>query len=260
MFISYTSKARLNRFMIMLVIIASFASVFAQQKLQTAVQVVNNANNQAAKTQGAIDRLSDQTDDLLVQYRAALSEIEALTVYNKEIKSLVDDQVLQIQNINNEMETLESTNRAVVPLIIEMIDMLRQVVQADIPFLKEERMARIAKLEANMNKSNVTTSEKYRKATEAYQVELDYGRTVGTYQANLDNGTKVNFLRIGRTVLLYQTLDEGQSGWWNPKTRSFESLPNSYNSAIKQGIRIAAKQAAPDLVGLPVLVQLSGGK
>ena len=59
-------------------------------------------------------------------------------------------------------------------------------------------------------------------------------------------------------MLLDQTLDEKKSGWYNPNTRSFEELPDRYNSAIKEGIRIAAKQAAPNLVGLPILFEVSG--
>ena len=260
MLISHISKVKLSRYLVAMALLITATFAVAQNpQLQTAVQVVNNSNNQASQTQNNVNRLNDQTEELLVQYRAVIAEVESLTIYNQELEGLVNDQVLAIQNYNSEMEGLESTNRAVVPLIIEMIDMLRQIVQADVPFLKEERLERVRKLEDSLDQSNVTTSEKYRKVTEAYQIELDYGRTVSTYQANLDSGVKVNFLRIGRAALLYQTLDEATSGWWNPSTKSFEELPSRYNSAIKQAVRIAAKQAAPDLVGLPILVQLSGG-
>lgn len=256
MLISQISKAKLAKSLVVLSLLVTSVAGFAQ--LQTAVQVVTNTNNAAANSQDNIDRLSDQTEELLVQYRTVLSEIESLTVYNQQLEAVVNDQNAAIVSYNEQMTELESTNRAVVPMVIEMVDMLRKIVEADIPFRINDRINRVVQLENMLDASNVTTSEKYRKVTEAYQIELDYGRSVSTYQADIDGGVKVNFLQIGRTALLYQTLDEKKSGWWNPQSKSFEQLPEQYNSAIKEGIRIAAKQAAPNLVGLPILFQVSG--
>jgi len=256
MLISQISKARLTKGLVVLALMVTSVAGFAQ--LQTAVQVVTNTNNAAANSQNNIDRLSDQTEELLVQYRTVLSEIESLTVYNQQLEAVVNDQNATIQSMNEQMAELESTNRAVVPMVIEMVDMLRKIIEADIPFYIDTRLQRVVQLENMLDASNVTTSEKYRKVTEAYQIELDYGRSVSTYSAEIEGGVKVNFLQIGRTALLYQTLDEKKSGWWNTQSKRFEELPEQYNSAIKEGIRIAAKQAAPNLVGLPILFQVSG--
>jgi len=256
MLISQISKVNLTKGLVTLALLVASAVSFAQ--LQTAVQVVSNTNTSAANSQNSIDRLSDQTEELLVQYRTVLSEIESLTVYNQQLEAVVNDQNAAIVSYNEQMTELESTNRAIVPMVIEMVDMLRKIIEADIPFKITDRLQRVTQLENMLDASNVTTSEKYRKVTEAYQIELDHGRSVSTYQANIDGGVKVNFLQIGRTALLYQTLDEKKSGWWNAKAKRFEELPDQYNSSIKQGIRIAAKQAAPDLVGLPILFQVSG--
>lgn len=255
MLISQISKASVTKLM---VVLALMVTSVASAQLQTAVQVVTNTNNSAANSQQTIDRLSDQTEELLVQYRTVISEIESLTVYNQQLESVVNDQNSQIQSMNDQMTELESTNRAVVPMVIEMVDMLRKIVESDVPFRINERIKRVETLEGMLNASNVTTSEKYRKVTEAYQIELDYGRSVSTYQADIDNGVKVNFLQIGRTALLYQTLDEKSSGWYNTSTKQFEPLDDRYNASIKEGIRIAAKQAAPNLVGLPILFDVSG--
>ncbi len=258
MSIAKISKQAWGRIGLVLIISVCVILPSSAQQLNAAVQTVTETNNSSASSQQTVDRLNDQTEELLVQYRTVISEIESLRVYNQQLENFVNDQQLQIQSIRADMEDLESTNRGVVPLIIEMVDMLRQMIAADIPFLKEEREDRVASLEEDLEKSNVTTSEKYRKVTEAYKIELDYGSSVSTYEAELSPGKKVRFLQIGRTALLYQTFDEKTSGWWNPNSKQFEELPERYNSAIKKGIRIAAKQAAPDLVGLPILVNLSG--
>ncbi len=256
MLISQISKVNLTKGLVILALMVTSVASFAQ--LQTAVQVVTNTNNAAENSQQSIDRLSDQTEELLVQYRTVISEIESLIVYNGQLESVVNDQNSHIQGMNSQMTELESTNRAIVPMVIEMVDMLRKIVEADVPFKISDRLDRVTQLESMLNTSNVTTSEKYRKVTEAYQIELDYGRSVSTYQAEIDGGIQVNFLQIGRTALLYQTLDEKKSGWYNSTTKTFQELDNRYNSSIKEGIRIAAKQAAPNLVGLPILFQVSG--
>ena len=225
-------------------------SVNAQ--LNTAVQIAVDSNKAAASTQNRIDTLNDQTDDLTGQYRNAINEIESLRSYNAQLNKVVQDQRDQIEGMNSQMTHLEQTNRGVVPMIIEMVDMLGKLVEADIPFKKDERLKRVTGLENLLDKSSITTAEKYRKVTEAYSIELDYGSTVDAYSGNLPNGKEVTFLRLGRTALLYQNLTQDASGRWNPKTNQFEDLDRRYNDEIKEAIRIANKSATLNLAGLPV--------
>ena len=62
----------------------------------------------------------------------------------------------------------------------------------------------------------------------------------------------MEFLRIGRIALLYQTADGKLSGAWDQDERKWVTLGNEYKNSIRQGLRIANKQIAPDLVLLPV--------
>ena len=232
------------------------------QQLKTAIQTAVDTNKAAAKAQTRIDKLSDQTGDIVGRYRNVINEIESLRAYNKQLESIVNDQRVQITNINNEMTHLEQTNRGVVPMIIEMVDALGKLIEADIPFKKKVREERLAKLESILGTSSVTTAEKYRKVTEAYTIELDYGSTVEAYGGTLpSSGKKVQFLRIGRVTLIYQTLNQEESGWYNPNTGKFEKLDRRYNGEIKDAIRVAKNEASPQLVGLPVLgARAAGGK
>lgn len=233
-----------------LIVVASGVSA---QLLNTAVQVAVDTNKASAKAQVRIDKLNNQTDDLTGQYRNVLNEIESLRAYNKQLEAVVSDQNQQIDSINQEMTILEQTNRGVVPMIIEMVDALGQIVEADIPFKTEKRKERVSILEDMLGKANVTTAEKYRKVTEAYGIEMDYGSSVESYQGTLPTGKQVDFLRVGRATLIYQTLNQEVSGWWNPNINDYEQLDRRYNADIKEAIRIAKKQASPALAGLPVL-------
>jgi hypothetical protein len=108
-----------------------------------------------------------------------------------------------------------------------------------------------------MDKANVAPSEKFRRVMEAYQVEMDYGRTIEAYsgfQEISGNESNVDFLRIGRTALLYQTRDGGAQGVWNKQTRQWDELDSSYRTQITKGLRMARKQLAPDLIMVPVAI------
>ena len=121
------------------------------------------------------------------------------------------------------------------------------------PFRLEERRARVQRLSDMMNQADVTTSEKYRRVMEAYQGELEYGRTTEAYSEALPTtGQTVEFLRVGRTLLVYQTSDQETTGWFNPATRAYEELPNKYRLEVKEGLAIARNEKAPNLVVLPV--------
>ena len=145
--------------------------------------------------------------------------------------------------------------------MLRMIDALDAFVSLDVPFLEEERAERTLELRKLMHRADVTEAEKYRRIMEAYQIENDYGRTIEAYRSTLTQGDKevtVNFLRVGRIALVYQTLDESEAGAWNQDSRSWELLDANLRSSIRNGLRIARKQSAPDLIRLPLLAPKRG--
>ena len=91
---------------------------------------------------------------------------------------------------------------------------------------------------------------------EAYNIELQYGRGIDTYRGTIDLGGSprdVDFLRVGRIALMYQTTDGAVSGAWDNSARAWVELPSGeYDSAIRKGIRIAKKQATIELLNVPV--------
>ena len=110
------------------------------------------------------------------------------------------DQRAEVVSINDQLAGLEATNRGVVPLMLEMIDTLDKIVENDMPFRLEERRARVERLRNMMDQADVTASEKYRRVMEAYQGEMEYGRTTEAYAEALPStGQTVDFLRVGRT-------------------------------------------------------------
>jgi hypothetical protein len=223
------------------------------QSLGATVQAESRINRDASTSQQRVTGLANQTQDLLAQYRSVVRETESLKIYDDNLARVVTDQRNEIQSINRQLSGLVATNRGVVPLMLEMIDALGQIVEADIPFHLHERRARVERLREMMDQSEVTASEKFRRVMEAYQGELEYGRTTEAYSDALPaTGQTVDFLRVGRTLLVYQTSDSSVTGWFNPTSRQFEKLPERYRREVKDGMAIARNEKAPNLVILPV--------
>jgi hypothetical protein len=135
-----------------------------------------------------------------------------------------------------------------------MLETLEQFVALDVPFLPEERARRVAMLQDMMTRADVTISEKYRRILEAYRVEMDYGRTIEAYEGQLgegDDARTVQFLRVGRVTLLYQTLDGAETGYWDVEKKGWVVDP-AYQHGFKEGIAVAKKTRAPEMLIVPV--------
>ena len=223
------------------------------QVLESSVETETGINKAASTSQKRVTRLAQQTADLLAEYRAVVRETESLKIYNDNLEKVVMDQREEVVSINQQLNGLEATNRGIVPLMLEMIDTLDKIVENDMPFRLEERRARVVRLRDMMDQADVTASEKYRRVMEAYQGEMEYGRTTEAYAEALPStGQTVEFLRIGRTLLIYQSSDQLTTGWFNPTTRKYEDLPDRYRLEVKEGLAIARNEKAPNLVMLPV--------
>jgi len=225
------------------------------QTVKDAIATSEGANKEAEASQKKIDKISDDIDSLAAEYRAAIQEIKALEGYNKQLEGLIVSQGQEMESLRHQIDNVTVVGRQVMPLMSRMLDALAQFVELDVPFLPEERAERIAKLREMMDRADVTISEKYRRILEAYQIENEYGRTIEAYRGPVEADGKeitVDFLRIGRLALLYQTLDGSESGMWDAAAGTWVPLGNEYRNAIQAGLRMARKQSAPDLITVPV--------
>ena len=206
-------------------------------------------------SQTLVSNLSDETQDLLGQYRLVLQQIDRLVAYNDYVERLIVDQEAQIIDIRKQLDQFALIERGIVPLMLDSIDTLDKFIDLDVPFLLEERKARVARLRTIMDLSDVTVSEKYRQIMDAYQIETTYGRDIEAYTGLLEidgESRQVDFLRIGRTSLTYQTPDQEETGFWNKQTGQWEKLPNKYQNYVTQGLRVARKQVTPNILELPI--------
>ena len=251
------NRSKALRAAIALTVFSLAGSAGAQTGSVDSVLAVGAKKTKASQTsQGKIDGIVSQTDALLVDFKTVSKEIDGLNVYNSRLQKQIDDQRRRLGDMDHSIEQVTVIQRQVTPLVIRMIDGLEQFVALDMPFQMKEREERISFLRANVDRSDLTTAEKFRQVLEAYKIENEYGRKIETYEGTVDiEGVEreVKFFRVGRIALLYQTTDTQVSGAWDQKARQWVQLDNGeYRSALQKGLRIARKQASIDILKLPI--------
>ena len=227
----------------------------AEKTLGNAVETKIEAQEESVKSQNTIDELTDETRDMVQVYRNAIRKTESLNSYNQQLAKLVKQQKLSLNSIQRQIENAEETRRSIVPFINKMITTLEKFVRLDLPFLLDERRQRVSILKQIVNFPDITLPDKYRRVMEAYQIEIEYGRTIEAYTDTITVDGKeytVEILRVGRLLMTFQTSDGELSGIWNKHSKAWRKLPSEYNRSIKQGLLIAKKQAPPELIKLPV--------
>jgi len=231
-------------------------------------QVVNagqQINQSAAKSQQKVNNLTEQVQTKLQQFHGVTKEVDGLSIYNQQMQAQLDNQMAELTQLAKSMEEVSVIERQISPLMARMISTLESFVNLDVPFLPEERSKRINDLKNMMNRADTSVSEKFRRVLEAYQIEADYGRTIEAYSGILPiDGQKmdVDFLRIGRVSLVYQTRDGSRLGEWKQsqgqhasgEIGQWQPLSQDYRLGINKALRIARKQLAPDLIMVPVSI------
>lgn len=226
-----------------------------EQALDPVVDAANEINQAARSSQLTVDKIADTTQERLQHYKQISRQIEGLEVYVQQLQKQIVAQQSEKDDLNASIDEVSVVERQITPLMLRMIDSLATFVELDVPFLPEERNNRIAGLEDLMDRADVDVSEKFRRVMEAYQIESEYGRTIEAYNGAMEvNGQSqdVEFLRVGRTALIYKTRSGDTMGVWNQQARAWQELDSSYAADVQEALRIARKQLAPDLLMLPI--------
>jgi len=185
------------------------------------------------------------------RYARALAETAITTRYNAQLEQQLRSQEQEITALEQQIGALDATALDVQPMLQRMYDDLVQFVQNDLPFFKEERTERIARLTELMQNVDATASEKFRRLIEAYQIEMEYGRTMTAYRETLEDGRVAEMVRLGRVALMYRVIDTGEVGYWDKDMKQFIADPDS-RSGIEEALSIAKEERAPDLIVIPV--------
>ncbi|MDE0841338.1 MAG: DUF3450 domain-containing protein [Porticoccaceae bacterium] len=211
----------------------------------------------AQVAQVKVDRIADQTDGLLQEFKQVNKQIESLQVYNSQLDRQIASQNQMMSELEDSIANATVIERGITPLMISMLKSLEDFIGLDMPFKKDQREQAVADLSDNLDSARFSSAEKFRQILEVYDIESEYSQSLETYRDMIDinsNGSdvEVDVLRIGRVALAYQTKDKAQTGAWNKDSGTWQTLGSEYRRPVDQGIRIAKKLTTQDVLEMPI--------
>lgn len=189
-------------------------------------------------------------DSPATRYAELLKDADITARYNTFVEGQLEGQQSEIASLEQQIVALDTVALDFPPMLQRMFDELEQFVTGDVPFLQRERSERIARLRDIMNQVDTAPAEKYRRLVEAYQIEMDYGRTMDFYRESLSDGRSAEFVRLGRVSLMYLA-DDGETGYWDNQQKTW-IVDDQYDRAIERALRMAKEEEAADLIRVPV--------
>ena len=157
------------------------AAVANADSLDAIAQVGIDRSAEARSSQAKIDRLADETRDLLSDFKTVMKQVDGLRVYNARLERQIANQERRISDIDQSISDAAIIQRQIPPLVARMLDGLEQFIDLDMPFDLDTRKGNIEAVRANLDRSDVTAAEAFRQILELYSIELQYGRGIEAY-------------------------------------------------------------------------------
>jgi len=230
---------------------ASGAEEFADQikkPVEESIAIRQNSQKNVEKWASEKNDLEAEFDSLTEVKKSYSAEIERISEQiriSEQNTASLENQIMSAQRISDQLMPFLRKTHA------ELAEMIKQPPR----FLMDERSARLENLGRILDDSQIAPGEKFRKLMEALLIEAGYGNTVEVYQEKItlnNNTALVNILRVGRTALFFETLDQKTCGHYNIAAERWEDLPKNKNRDIHMAVEIGSKLRPADIVSLPL--------
>ncbi|MEA2109834.1 MAG: DUF3450 domain-containing protein, partial [Pseudomonadota bacterium] len=218
-------------------------------------ETVNRTLKIQQQTQKAVDAWEQQRQEMISRLQNLKMQEDLLRYRQHKLQRYITERQAKIAGLEKGIAEQQVIARELEPFLDQTLEQARTSFRHGLPFLQVERRQRFAELESFLSSYESSLAEKLRRVLEMLQIEAQYGHQVEAYDRVLELSavkTTVNVLRLGSIGLYYLTLDGKDAGWYNPKAGKWETLPGRFLEPIKEGLRMAMKQRAIDLVKLPV--------
>ncbi|GEA61490.1 DUF3450 domain-containing protein [Vibrio comitans] len=238
---------------------SSLAMANEQATLQKSQNIETQITQSAAKTQNRVANSSDKAMQLEADIAGLKQEVHNLSVYNSHLEGLIASQGKELEGFDTQLSQIDDTRQSIVPLMYEMLEGLEKLNAEDRPIRTETRATRLDSLNEMMTQADVSDAEKYRRILEAYQIEMDYGTKMGAYSGTIEVDGKpiiAEQLYIGRVSLVARSNDRQRYWAWDDNSNLWVPQNGSVGREIDKAFDIAAKQASPSLLELPISLTL----
>ena len=236
-------------------VIAFATPAYAQ--LDSAMSAAKASTAASAASQERVAQLDDEADQMIREFRAVLQQKDNIALFVDQQDIFLQSQNSEIESLNKQLGTVESIKQGMVPMMLKMTAAIEDSINSDVPFLMNERLARVDRVKAVLADPDVSPAEQYRQVLNAFKVEVSYGQGLDSYEGAHPTkpGNVVNYIRFGRVAFVYMTKDESELALYNMNTKSWDQLGGSRALEMRQAIRIAKGEAAPAMVMAPVIAR-----
>ena len=231
-------------------------AVPAHAQLDSALSAAKSSTAASAASQQRVEQMDDDADSMIREYRAVLQQKDNIALFVDQQDIYLRSQTAEIESLNRQLGTVEQIKQGMSPMMLKMAAALEDSVNADMPFRLAERKARVERIKNVLANPDVSPAEQYRQVLNGFKIEVTYGQGLDSYEGVHPTrpGNVVNFLRFGRTALLYISKDESEIARYNLATKSWDVLSGGEALALRKAIRVAKGEAAPEVVYAPVVV------
>lgn len=234
--------------------LAVTAALPAQAQLETALSAARQSTASSAAAQRQVEEADDAAGSAVREYRAVLQQLDNTKLFVAQQQIFLDSQASEINSVRNQLGTVEQIKQGMSPMMLRMSVALEDAVRADVPFRMNERLARVKRVQDALGNPAVSPAEQYRQVLNAYKIEATYGYSTESYEGvhPEEPGNVVDFIRFGRTSFIFLDKRDGSAKRYDASSNGWVTLDEVDARQIRQTIRVAREQAAPELIYAPV--------
>jgi len=228
----------------------------AHAQLDSALSAAKSSTASSAASQQRVEKMDDEADQAIREFRAVLQQKDNIALFVDQQDIYLQSQKAEIESLNKQLGTVEQIKQGMVPMMLKMAAALEDSIRSDVPFRMAERLERVERIKTVLADPDVSPAEQYRQVLNGFKIEVSYGQGLDSYEGAhpLRPGNVVNFLRFGRTSLVFITKDESEVKRYDLKSGDWVDLPSDQALELRKAIRVANKEAAPEVVFAPVIV------
>lgn len=236
---------------------ASLAAPLPSMNAPSATQVQGQAEKAVRarqKTQELVEGFAAKEARLLDEIEALERELKSARRQRSKTEAYAAGQKAKVDELSRRVKEMELIRSELEPYLDESLKRLSQLVSQDLPFLPQERAARLASVKQTLDNYDATLAQKIHRLLETLAIEARYGSTVETKEAELQIkgvSLRVKLFRLGRLGLFALDLDGHESWRFDPATKEFIPI-NQYTRQLNQAADIAARRRVISLVEIPV--------
>jgi Protein of unknown function (DUF3450) len=207
------------------------------------------------QTQKKQEAWAEEKNDLAARYRAAKAQVDYLEktkAFEQNEVSELDKGIAELNRRMIESAKLKDNLEDSLNVVVNHLD---NFIKQDIPFLMDERHARIASVRDAIAKPEVSAAEKLRRVLEALQVEANYGNTVDVSQERIKVGNddvSADVIRVGRVSVFWRSPDGKRVGEYDRASNQWVELDHKYTESINDVRDMVLRLRSTKVITLPL--------